>query len=358
MMLYATLLVLITIISIYNDIALGMKSVKIPFYVRRISPLTMKQKSLFCRVQSIFSIGKPNRCNSLTSCRIYSRIRLFSDIKSSLGVSQEIKDDVSLPGVEQEKNDDVNLNEWNLKSLREEVSRQILRSIKKAGKLNEKKAKSSASLEQIDEEDTSHDIEIDLKEIQLKLEKLRNLDDSLRTVKAIESDKFRALLPLIKELQITPNPPVQIRGPKKIKQKPPPPRQPYFTYKSEAGIEIRVGRGASDNDELSCNPQYRDSDNWWLHVAGFAGSHVVIRSVDDDLVEKYRETVIDAAVLAAVNSKANQGGRVPVSLTRCRNVSKPSGAKPGLVQLRGDVRTINIDLRVEAKRLERLKKLE
>jgi hypothetical protein len=41
---------------------------------------------------------------------------------------------------------------------------------------------------------------------------------------------------------------------------------------------------------------------------------------------------------------------------RCRNVSKPKGSKPGLVQLNGDVATIRIDVKAESKRLERLEK--
>jgi predicted ribosome quality control (RQC) complex YloA/Tae2 family protein len=91
-------------------------------------------------------------------------------------------------------------------------------------------------------------------------------------------------------------------------------------------------------------------------VAGYSGSHVVIRSDDDQLTKNDPETVLDAALLAAVNSKAAQSGRVSVSLTRCRNVRKPKGAKPGLVQISGDVTTINIDLRIDGKRLERLQK--
>jgi len=62
--------------------------------------------------------------------------------------------------------------------------------------------------------------------------------------------------------------------------------------------------------------------------------------------------------LAAINSKAKQAGKVQVTLTRCRNVSKPRGAKAGLVQLSGDVLTISVDLKAEAHRLERLVKAE
>mmetsp|Transcript_18287 Transcript_18287/g.24762 ORF Transcript_18287/g.24762 Transcript_18287/m.24762 type:complete len:106 (-) Transcript_18287:177-494(-) len=90
---------------------------------------------------------------------------------------------------------------------------------------------------------------------------------------------------------------------------------------------------------------------WWMHAAGSAGSHVVIRCEDDPLP---KETVQDAAVLAAKYSKAGAGGRTRVSLTRCRNVSKPPGAKPGLVRLSGDVATVQVDMKASAKRLERL----
>jgi predicted ribosome quality control (RQC) complex YloA/Tae2 family protein len=99
---------------------------------------------------------------------------------------------------------------------------------------------------------------------------------------------------------------------------------------------------------FACRP------DWWLHVAGYPGSHVVIRSHDDSLPVKFEETLKDAATLAVINSKCAQSGRVAVSYTRCRNVVKPSGAKDGLVRLTGDVSTIIIDPRLEQKRLLRL----
>jgi len=70
------------------------------------------------------------------------------------------------------------------------------------------------------------------------------------------------------------------------------------------------------------------------------------------------EVAMDAAVLAAYYSKASEGGVVPVSLVRARQVRKPQGAKPGLVQLSGDVTTIKVDWRRERPRLARLEKDE
>ena len=63
---------------------------------------------------------------------------------------------------------------------------------------------------------------------------------------------------------------------------------------------------------------------------------------------------MDAAVLAANNSRAILGGRIGVTLCRARQVSKPQGVKPGLVQLKGDVRTVKVDWKKEKPRLERL----
>ena len=45
-------------------------------------------------------------------------------------------------------------------------------------------------------------------------------------------------------------------------------------------------------------------------------------------------------------------------LCRCRDVTKPRGAKPGLVQLNGQVRTISVNMKEAEKRLERLDKTE
>jgi predicted ribosome quality control (RQC) complex YloA/Tae2 family protein len=111
-----------------------------------------------------------------------------------------------------------------------------------------------------------------------------------------------------------------------------------------------VGKQAQDNDELSCNPEHRDGSDYWLHASGCPGSHVVIRCQDSVLDD---DVVMDAAALAARQSKCT-GQIIKVSLTRCRDVKKPPGAKPGLVQLTGTVRTIVVDMKKVESRLQRL----
>ena len=124
-------------------------------------------------------------------------------------------------------------------------------------------------------------------------------------------------------------------------------RKPYRRYYSD-NIEIRVGKKAEDNDELSTSPNHRDSTDWWMHAAGCPGSHVVIRS------NQPSEAVLqDAAALAARQSKCT-GGVIKVSLCLCRDVKKPPGAKPGLVTLTGKVRTIAVNMKEAEARLQRL----
>lgn len=97
------------------------------------------------------------------------------------------------------------------------------------------------------------------------------------------------------------------------------------------GFEILVGRGARENDELTFSASPRDL---WLHAAGYAGSHVIVR-VPEDVDDVPRAVVERAAQLAAYHSKAqNARGKVEVHVCRVADVRKPRGAPPGQVQIR------------------------
>ena len=47
--------------------------------------------------------------------------------------------------------------------------------------------------------------------------------------------------------------------------------------------------------------------------------------------EPAEQTIYEAAILAAYNSKARHSSSVPVDFTKVRYVKKPAGAKPGFV---------------------------
>lgn len=94
---------------------------------------------------------------------------------------------------------------------------------------------------------------------------------------------------------------------------------------------ILVGRTARDNDTLSL--RLASPQDFWFHVAGQPGSHVVVRNPDK--VDRLpRETQRMAASLAAGYSKASKGGRVAVHCAKCEDISKPRGLPPGKVSLR------------------------
>lgn len=96
------------------------------------------------------------------------------------------------------------------------------------------------------------------------------------------------------------------------------------------GWEVLVGRGARDNDELTL--RVAEPDDLWMHAAGFAGSHVVVRNPDRLVVP--RDVVRRAAELAVFHSKAREArGKIDVHLCKARDVRKVRGAPAGQVQL-------------------------
>lgn len=91
-----------------------------------------------------------------------------------------------------------------------------------------------------------------------------------------------------------------------------------------------AGRTDADNDVLSL--ALARPDDWWFHVRGMPGSHVLLRAEADCQPDK--KTLKAAAAIAAYHSKARDGGTVAVSCTQARNVSKPGGVKAGTVTIR------------------------
>jgi len=254
---------------------------------------------------------------------------------------------------------------WNIPGLKKEVARLVMRTHKKVGKASTKLAKAketvedlttnpSATLDELEKCPNVDAIELEQIELRERLKKLNELEDMLQKVKNKKSATLmEPVASLVLELGVNDElPPKQQRGPGKKKG----PRVmesirlPYRKYYTVDKTEIRVGKKAEDNDELSCSPKHRDGADWWMHASGCPGSHVVIRCHDANLSE---EVIQDGAALAARQSKCN-GSKIKVNLTRCRGVKKPPGAKAGLVSLTGDVRTLVMNMSEAEVRLERL----
>src|SRR5262245_20862449 len=100
-------------------------------------------------------------------------------------------------------------------------------------------------------------------------------------------------------------------------------------YELPGGWTLLVGKSDADNDELST--RVARPEDFWFHVVGVPGSHVVLRAKPDE--EPGRETLRHAAAVAAYPSKARAGGTVPVHCTLARHVGKPRRFEVGTVSV-------------------------
>jgi len=109
-----------------------------------------------------------------------------------------------------------------------------------------------------------------------------------------------------------------------------PPSVNAFRYELPGGWVVLAGKTDADNERISL--RVARPDDWWFHVRGLPGSHVLLQV--GDLGEPDKETIKRAAAIAAYHSKAKNAGTVPVSATRGRFVTKPRGAPRGTVEIR------------------------
>jgi len=103
-----------------------------------------------------------------------------------------------------------------------------------------------------------------------------------------------------------------------------------WKYELLDGFEAWAGKTDLDNDLLSFK-QARPND-WWFHVKGCPGSHLVLFHPEG--LSPSSEVIKMAAGIAAWHSKARKAGVVPVNYTQAKHVNKPRGAKAGTVHIK------------------------
>lgn len=101
---------------------------------------------------------------------------------------------------------------------------------------------------------------------------------------------------------------------------------PPLEFESSDGFKIFVGRNNRQNDKLTL--KMASKSDIWLHTKDIHGSHTIIFAEGKEVSML---AIVEAAQLAAYHSKAQNSSQVPVDYTQVRYVSKPSGAKPGMV---------------------------
>ena len=99
-----------------------------------------------------------------------------------------------------------------------------------------------------------------------------------------------------------------------------------LTFCSDDGFTILVGRNNVQNDQLTL--RVAKGHDIWLHTKNIPGSHVIVVTNGE---QPPARTLEQAAMLAALHSKAADSAQVPVEYTQARYVHKPNGARPGMV---------------------------
>ncbi len=99
-----------------------------------------------------------------------------------------------------------------------------------------------------------------------------------------------------------------------------------MSFTTEDGFTVLVGRNNRQNDRLTM--KLANNNDIWFHTKNIPGSHTVLVTEGRAPTPQAME---EAAKLAARHSKAKDSAQVPVDYTQVRHVSKPQGARPGMV---------------------------
>ena len=102
-------------------------------------------------------------------------------------------------------------------------------------------------------------------------------------------------------------------------------------YRTSTGWSVWAGRNNKENDVLT--HKMAAQNDLWFHAQGYSGSHVVLRS-EGRKEAPSKQTIEEAASLAAYWSKGKTAKKVSVAYTLVKHVTKPRGGAPGQALLR------------------------
>ena len=102
-------------------------------------------------------------------------------------------------------------------------------------------------------------------------------------------------------------------------------------YRTSTGWSVWAGRNNKENDVLT--HKLAAQNDRWFHARGYSGSHVVLRS-EGRKEAPSKQTIEEAAALAAYWSKGKTAKKVSVAYTLVKHVTKPRGGAPGQALLR------------------------
>ncbi|MFA7642420.1 MAG: NFACT RNA binding domain-containing protein [Sphaerochaetaceae bacterium] len=110
---------------------------------------------------------------------------------------------------------------------------------------------------------------------------------------------------------------------------------------------LLVGRNAKENDELL--RRWARGNDWWMHTRDVPGGYVFIKQIAGKTIPL--ETLLDAANLALLFSKAKDAGKADLYYTQVKHLKRPKGGKAGLVL---PTQEKNIAVQLDEGRVQRL----
>jgi hypothetical protein len=116
---------------------------------------------------------------------------------------------------------------------------------------------------------------------------------------------------------------------------------PAHAYRTTDGFLVLRGRNARANEDLL--RKAASPFDYWLHVEGGPGSHVILRR-DHPGREVPRESLLQAAALAALASWRAGDARAEVLVALAKDVRRGKGYAPGQVRVDHVLMTLAVDL--------------
>ncbi len=99
-----------------------------------------------------------------------------------------------------------------------------------------------------------------------------------------------------------------------------------FHYVSSDGFHMYVGKNNFQNEELTF--KVASGNDWWFHAKQMPGSHVIVKSDNQELPDR---TFEEAGQLAAYYSSGRGAPKVEIDYIQKKHVKKTPGGKPGFV---------------------------
>ena len=115
-------------------------------------------------------------------------------------------------------------------------------------------------------------------------------------------------------------------------------------YTTSDGWTVLAGRNNKENDILT--HKMAAQNDMWFHAHGYPGSHVILRR-EGRKEEPSKQSLGEAAGVAAFWSKGKSAKKVPVVYTLVKYVSKPKGGAPGQAIMKRE-KTIIVEPKVLA----------